>query len=81
MVDPEFEPRKSDSEAYPLVNTLFYKSIIILNLSFRSQNILNQLRFCYFRCYLQTEIVFYYSSCSHSHMQLNFTLAVEPCED
>ena len=38
MVDPEFEPRKSDSEAYPLVSTLFYKSIIILNLSFRSQN-------------------------------------------
>lgn len=80
MVDPEFEPRKSDSEAYPLVNTLFYKSIIILNLSFRSQNILNQ-QILLFQVLFANWNFFYYTSCSHSHMQLNVTLAVEPCED
>ena len=60
MVDPEFEPRKSDSEAYPLVSTLFYKSIIILNLSFRSQNkhsesteiLLFQVLFTNWNCFL-----------------------------
>lgn len=40
-----------------IVNTLFYKSISLLNLSFRSQNILNQ-QILLFQVLLQTEIFF-----------------------